>query len=142
MKLGSLAAARPAYYDRNAASVTVQYVGNTIAPHVDTIRNTYTVASGRKLLLELGHSALNRQVAAAPVGLFNGTIYIAAAGNTPRYCHNMSKDNTVAPADIIVQVFGNVTVYASETVNVLTADYSTGGSVNYVVMWKGTTYDA
>ena len=142
MKLGSLAAARPAYYDRNAAAVTVQYVGNNIAPHADTVRSTYTVASGRKVLIELGHTALTRQVAAAPVGLYYATTYIAAGGNTPRYIHNMSKDNTVQPADIVVQAYSAVTVYASETVNVLTGDQSTGGQVNYVVMWKGTLYDA
>ena len=142
MRVGSFAVARPAYYDRNASSLSGQYVGSAVAPHGGTVRFTTTVAAGKKLFLEVGHVYLSRQTAATVAGVYDAAIYITAGGNSPRYVYTASKDNTVQPAPTFATITGTTTLYAGEVLEAQTSDGSTLGVINYVVQYKATSFDA
>jgi hypothetical protein len=141
MRVSSFAVARPAYYDRNASSLSAQYSG-VVAPHGGTVRFTVTVAAGKKLFLESGHVYISRQTAATVVGNFDVVIYVNTGGNNPRYLYVASKDNTVQPAPTFATITGTTTLYTGEVLESQTADGSTGGLVQFISMYKATSFDA
>ena len=140
MKLGSLASARSAYYDRNATSVFQSYLA-TVGPHAGTQRWSYTVASGKKLQLEIAGTRIYRITAAAPVSWTQADISIVSGATTAILSEKYVFDNslTVVYDDIRAMA---VTVYASESIAANTIDVGTGGSVQYWLSAKGTLYDA
>lgn len=140
MRISSYAVARPAYYDRNAASVTAEYVG-TVGPHAGTNRFTYTVASGKKLITEFAYSSMYRATVAAPVGQYSAIVFAQVGANTPRFAYIDSVKNTV-DATQQTTTAGAITIYAGESLNGYTSDASTGGTVSYILQAKGTLFDA
>ena len=136
MKVSSYAVARPAYYDRTAAAATASY-GATVGPHGYTTRWTLTCAAGKKVISELFFMSVERATVAATVGAAEVVIQVNAATN-------FRKINTsnVANTNVNETVLGSVTLYAAETFTSLSQDASTGGTVTYVVNFKGTTFDA
>lgn len=140
MRLSSLASARPAYYDRNAVSVFQAYLAQT-APHATTTRYTYTVAAGKKLLVEHVGSRLLRTSAAAPVGQFGIEQQVTNGTNQILLSERYSLDNTVNAVTDDIRGLA-CTIYAGETITGITLDSSTGGLVQYWVSSKGTLYDA
>jgi hypothetical protein len=141
MRVSSYAVSRPAYYDRNASSVSAETVV-TAGPHGGTVRFTYTVAAGKKLFLENGRVSIQRQTAAAVAGAYNNGTYIKTGGNNPQYALVESKDNAVQPAATVSIVTGQATIYASEVLECQTSDVSTGGTVYFISSYKATLFDA
>jgi len=140
MRVSSFAVARPAYYDRNATSSLGTY-NNQIAPHTQTTRVTVTVAAGKKLLLELGNINFYR----ASVATVAGQVFIQHAVTsgattvqliTASYFGNTTNDQTR------IAFSGSVTIYAGELYFIDTLDSSTGGTVNFSLNYKGTSFDA
>lgn len=137
MRLSSLAAARPQYYDRNATSSTASVSGQVYAPHGNTTRNTTTIAAGKKLLVESIYLFNYRVTAAAVVGLSG--FYVAVDGNvlaTTNLTTNAVLDKSTN------NLFGNCTVYAGSVITTQTYDLSTGGTIFYDGNWRGTQFDA
>lgn len=139
MRLSSLAAARPAYYDRNATSVADGYFAD-VGPHATTVRFTRTVAAGKKLVVEFANSSVLRTTVAAPVGTYVAYINVQSTTGL-RLTDIFSRDNTLyfstrqaTPA--------SVTIYAGEQYTGETYDLSTGGTITYLHQIKGTQYDA
>ena len=141
MKVTSYAVARPAYYDRTAVSV-VQNYSAILAPHAQTTRWTTTVAAGRKMNVELANVRMVTASAATVKGNYNyAAIYIVSGAVTFSLCDLIHPSNTVN-APVYFQMSGVPTLYAGETLYAVTADDSTGGTVQYLEAAKATDYAA
>lgn len=136
MKLGSLSAARPQYYDRNAASISGNY-GATVGPHGATTRFTYTVPAGKKCIAEAVFSSVTRATVATTAGL----VGIYAGTSTVRSVNIVTTNNTVP---VCVQDKGTtqLTVYAGATFTGVSSDASTGGTNEIIIQFNGTEFDA
>ena len=139
MRVGSLAAARPAFYDRNAAGNVASY-GATVAPHGVTTRWTITIAAGKKAFSELLVIYMERNTAATTPGTLLGIWQC----NSGTFVNQYSTSNTVGY--VSSQTYTpTTTLYAGETSSALTADGSSGatpGTVTFVINFKYTTFDA
>lgn len=140
MKLGSLASARPNYYDRNATTTVLSYTA-TIAPHAYTVRFTNTVATGRKLLVEQGQARILRSTAATVSGDITTEIVVISGGSSLYISNGYVNSNTLYSPQYNY-VYSQFTVYAGEELRAATSDGSTGGTVQYILSTKATTYDA
>lgn len=140
MRVASLGIARPAFYDRNAASITSTY-NTTVAPHVYTARFTYTVASGKKAIIETASGRISRQTAAAPVGIAYIECASLVGSDFCVHSYVYSIDNTLYVGYYNSSV-NQVTLYAGESLRGATEDGSTGGTIRFYVGFKGTLFDA
>jgi hypothetical protein len=141
MKLGSLAGARPNYYDRNASAINLLYDAGGIVPHVITIRATTTIAAGKKALVEQQSLYMIRQTAPIIHGLAFATIYVTAAG-TDTALGRASIASAVVHTTSSVVIASQATLYAGETYRLETLDASTDGTILYTIAMKGTLFDA
>ena len=140
MRVSSYAVARPAFYDRNAASAVALYLAQT-GPHALTTRWTYTVASGKKLIVEVTPCRILRQTVAAPVGLIATEIQLTTGASLLVMLSNYMTDNT-PNVPYQKDSAASYTMYAGETLTAVTVDNSTGGVVQYSQVMKGTLFDA
>lgn len=141
MKLGSLAASRPAYYDRNATNTWSWYAADN-SPHAPTSRVSITVAAGKKFMVDgafvyivvstaqtvAGRNSLNIEVT-------DGTSYLPIAR-----CEN-------GGTSVVNQYFSGqgtlqTTVYAGQTIQGQSYMTGTGGTHYQFLSIKGTTFDA
>lgn len=144
MKIGSLASARPAFYDRNATTLTQEYQ-NTLAPHGFTVRFTSTIPSGKKAIVEFAYVGIQRQTAATTPGVCAGVVQVNSGGILLRSPYIDTKDNSVVPATTQIIQSANLTVYAGETIQAQSFDSSGGatpGTVYFVLQAKATQFDA
>ena len=141
MKLGSLASARPAYYDRAATTKNLAFGTTSIAPHANTTRFTYTVPAGRKMFVESLNVSSFRETIATVAGqqFLNIVVY---DGTT--YCNLIALYYyTTAVGSVQSQILGNgATVYAGHQVIGATWDFCTGGAQDLRLSAKGSEYDA
>lgn len=140
MKVSSYALGRPNYYDRGATSLIKSYSG-VVAPHGATTRWTTTIASGLKAFIETTHGYVDRQTAAAP-GL-NIVLWarITSGSDTSNLLFARSDGAAVGPL-LDRSVAGGITLYAGEVFEGLTIDGSTGGTCNWALSSKLTTFTA
>ena len=136
MKVSSYAVARPAFYDRGAAS-NYNVFDNSAGPHGFTTRFTYTVPASTKLLIEVSAIEVTRLTVATVVARHYGRIF---AGGL--YINVVSTKNNTADITSYLALPGAITVYAAETVVGYTSDDSTGGTVYYNLATKGTLFNA
>ena len=139
MKLGSLASARPQYYDRAPATKSQLYSA-TLAPHADTQRWSYTVPAGYKAYVETAY-ALSLQQTAPTVaaggyaGVFTNTddalasivsyAYLVAATAATQSAMGVSGVALLNPGN---NIFGQ------------SSDGSTGGTRYIVISAKYSTF--
>jgi hypothetical protein len=140
MRVSSLGVARPAYYDRNAVS-TIAYYANTVGPHAQTTRSTTTVAAGKKLSIEVATGFVYRSTAWTSAGNTLSIVRITSGSDICDPIAIYKQDNTLN-VQTAEKAVGNMTVYAGETVQLITIDNATGGTVFHYLAFKGTTYDA
>lgn len=140
MRVSSFAVARPAYYDRNAASIANIYL-QTVAPHASTARWTYTVASGKKLQLENTTIRVIRITAATVAGTYATEVTLTIGASTYLVTQSYQTSNVANFTDFRTDQTV-MTLYAGEIITGATIDTSTGGTVQYGLWNKGTLYDA
>ena len=144
MRVGSFAVARPAYYDRNATAVNLAFT-STEAPHAATTRFTVTVASGKKLFMEVLSLAVYRATAASSAGNYITSLSSYDGTTESNLLYDITYNNTTlaggGPLQRLV-VGTSVTVYAGQLIYAVTSDNSTGGTVRYILAGKGTQFDA
>ena len=141
MRVASLGVARPAYYDRNATAINQVYDAASVAPHLSTVRVTYTVASGKKALVESQSLFVGRYTAATVVAYLSATIYIDSGAGSASQGRVLNNSNTVYSSQSLLSM-GNMTLYAGEIYKIETQDGSTGGTGWYTLGMKGTLFDA
>ena len=140
MRLSSLAAARPAYYDRNATSVLQSYAA-IIAPAGYTIRWTYTCPTGKKAVAEAISVRLWRQTAATTLGTAYGEIRTVVGTDYQINTFVLVYDNSLTTS-YFNACPTQATLYAGEQLTAATNDTTTGGTIAYVMAAKLTQYDA
>jgi hypothetical protein len=140
MKLGSLAGARAQYYDRNASSVLNVYSA-TVTPHTTTVRWSYTVASGKKLLVENLSQRAIRLTAATTAQTYGTEVGMNVGGTSYAVQQIRVYVSTVFLSTIQVDHMA-LTLYAGEALTGATYDDSIGGTIAFQVAMKGTLFDA
>jgi len=125
------------YYDRNPAPGLVSWTADGIAPHGATIRASYTVPTGKKALIVGGTAMMMRATAATTLGRAR------AYGATPTSIvfDLFHKSNTVDSLQQVVSAVSYV-IYAGITTSLVTADASTGGTIDYNVYLTYTEFSA
>ena len=141
MRVSSYAVARPQYYDRNATSGTAVFSGSSVAPHVETVRWTVTVATGKKANIELTRMMAFRVTAATVAGTAGYVARITTSTSYMDVLFEAHVNNTVGYEAKDIAPAG-VTLYAGETLDGRTYDGSTLGVYNYLTGCKFTTFDA
>lgn len=140
MRVSSYAVARPSYYDRNSTSVLNTYYA-AVAPHGVTQRWNYTVAAGKKLLVEIQTSRIARASVATVAGLAYTEIIVASGAANIITQSIQSTDNTITVATYALPTQSH-TIYASENLTSNSYDTSTGGTITFHISSKGTLFDA
>jgi len=142
MRVSSFAVARPAAYDRNASSV-ITADSTSYAPHAATVRGTYTVAAGKKLFVEVASTFLKIDSAPTSSGLATTLVRIT---NAAASFLDISRSDLMTSAAVSTVAFnsvsGQTTIYATETVSLITVNLSTGGFVLHAGGIKATLFDA
>lgn len=136
MRVASLGVARPAYYDRNAASINGNY-GATVGPHTGTTRFTYTVPASKKCLVEATFGVITRATAATTAGL----VAVYAGTSTVRSINIVTTNNTV-PVALQDKSYTQLTVYSGASFTAVSQDGSTGGTNEIIIQFSGTEFDA
>lgn len=137
MRVGSFAVARPMYWDRNPVTTSNGYY-NTVGPHSNTTRFTYTVPSGRKAFIDSGSVNVNRITAATVAGQVRVALATPTLSNVLTL---FTYSNTVGFADKSV-VGGSLLILAGAVLEGTTEDTSTGGTILFTIYAHGTEFDA
>lgn len=134
--------ARPDFWDRNPSMSNTNFTANGIAPHVSTVRASFTVPVKRKAWLDMLWLRMGRSNVAG-----TGSFYQIVATYTP----------SGGPAAPLIYIFStsNVAGTFTETVApalgflntgdllaLTTVDASVGGTVDYQASQKVTSFDA
>lgn len=133
------AVARPAYYDREPAPVTCAYSATHI-PHGGTVRATYSPPVGFAAFMETGTVLIRRAAVAAPAQAAAFEVdYLPSGGGSVivaflPFILNVVGDNAILPTG----VFGYMAF--GDTIQLLTFDFSVGGSLQFTGAIKGTEF--
>lgn len=116
------------------------YNAAAIAPHVATVRWTYTVPAARFAVVEFLHVSLTRQTAAAPVGEAIAAIGIIPSGGAlSRILQVVIFTNAVGDKDH-AEWGGRILLAAGDALEGRTIDTSTGGTFRYLVSARISEY--
>lgn len=141
MKVSSFAVARPAYYDRNASSIIASDQA-IYAPHTGTVRSTTTVAAGKKLFLETSSTSLQNISAPTVAGTATSIVRIVSGLFSTDPLRTDTLTSAVLTTIFSNSITGQVTLYSGEQMLLITANTSTGGTVNHLCAFKATSFDA
>jgi len=121
------------WYDRNPGNQRQLYAVAGVAPHLETIRWTYTVPAAKKAWISAAFVAARRATAATTAGEVRARVVFAPSGG--QY-----------GSIIMARIFGNVVndqdkaafgpgmmMQATDQLLGLTMDLSTGGTIDYEV---------
>lgn len=142
MRLGSLASARPAAFDRNPVQTIKQYAAFSVAPHVYTTRWTYTVPAGKRAVMTSAHMWSQLYIAATVVGQRQGDISIAPLGVSQTAVINYYDTDNTANRQIQTYLSQGPLLNATDVITAQTRDSSTGGAVNLSMSATFTEFDA
>ncbi len=140
MKITSYAVGRPNYYDRGAAGLSTRYLA-TVSPHVQTTRWTITIASGQKGFAEMGGVRITGVTAPGTAGFAMAGIDTFAGGVYSTLI--FQRMTTSATLPILYEAYPvSVSLYPGDELLGFTQDSSTGGTVQFIVDSKITTFTA
>lgn len=134
-------AGRPAWYDRNPAGQNNIYT-NTVAPHAETDRWTYTVPSNKKAWLSTVCLQMTRVTVAAPIGKYYALMYYQPAGGSNFAFLYISSFANVAGDERLLTISPQMGLIAGDRLDCATQDLSTGGTVEYFEAATVATFDA
>lgn len=141
MRISSYAVARPAYYDRNATSTVSNYAAD-LSPHGGVDRFTYTVASGKKMLVEAAFAQTVIATAPTTAARVALSVELRVGATTIVISAVDGVQSSTVGASSVNFATTQPTLYAGEIVAGRTYIASTGGTVNCQIAAKGTVYDA
>ena len=141
MDFAAVLASSRNYYDRNPTASGLLYLGAGVGPHGKTSRASYTVAAGKKALLEALFAQVIRDTAAVASGSTYVTIEVTDGVVTDApLLGSRINDNTVN-AQLTQVVAGPTLLLPADVVNIYTYDTSNGGTMSYWGTAKYTQYD-
>ena len=139
MKLGSLASARPQYYDRAPLTRSSQYSG-PLAPHAFTSRFTVTISAGYKAYIENAYGlVISYTAATAASDCYSGigTVTDDAASN---YVANAQIYGITTGLNSINSSASVALLNAGNQIIGFTANLNTGGTVLHTLSVKYTLF--
>lgn len=126
-------AARPAWYDRNAAVDSLIFSAVSIAPHANTSRAAFTVPTNRKALVASWFSEL-MVVTAPSVGgsKISQVVITPDGGSTQNLAFTRLYDIHVVVGTPRAQAnSGQIALLQGDVLEIFTSDGGTGGTVAY-----------
>jgi hypothetical protein len=132
--------ARPNYYDRQPISIS-QFYTNGLAPHVSTVRSTYTVPANRVAFMELFFLNAYRSTAAVAADIVQAYVeYVPNGGGSSRILQVQFVNNAVFAGDRNqAPSFGYMK--GGDIIRTVTFDGSNGGTCSYLLAFKGIEFD-
>lgn len=129
MKLGSLASARPAWYDRSPTEISYQFQGAT-GGFTNGTQFTYTVPAGKLFYLDSAYAGQWINTAVAANGICQSTVVITPSGGTSVQPVDVrTYVQTTAGTTQVQNLGGSILVKPSGTVAGYAVILSTGGDV-------------
>jgi len=124
-------------YEKNPLSKSAEFTQNNVAPHVETIRATYTTPNVRLAQIEMIELFVFRKTAGSSIGNVEVKIDSSIRG---RLATIIFRDNTVG--EFNSQDFSKTLLLESgEIITITTEDDSTGGQINYSINVGITEFD-
>jgi len=135
--------ARPEWYDRNPASKCDQYQ-NTLSPHGQTVRLTYTVPAGKKAMVELLQADVFRRTVATTAAYPSSSWNLTPSGESIKYILLSTltpEQNAIGDKDYR-ELGATLALFPGDKVEGITVDGGTGGTAMYYLSYKITEFDA
>jgi len=142
MRLQHVLVTRPDWFDRNPTAQSGGYVASSVAPHALTQRWTYTVATGKKAILQTAICIVQRDSVASVLGAQSSYMrYIPSGGSAvrPLYAYNTSNTLSAAQSN---NIGATMALLAGDQIDGSTLDDSTGGTGFYLTSFQGIQFDA
>ena len=128
--------------ERSGASIADFYQDNNLAPHADTTRFTYTVAAGKRAIVELLDINLFRNVAASSAGLAGAYFEVQPSGGSFANVFRVEFLDNTANYRVKDSLAPQLWLFAGDAIRARTYDGSTLGGVRYYVSYKLTLFTA
>lgn len=141
MRISSYAVARPTYYDR-APATKGQIYDQTVAPHANTIRWTYTVGAGIKAYVETAFVQMTRVTAATTAANINVYISVGLSDSSQPLVAFVNGVQATVGIQSINLTSGTALLLAGDSMKSVTNDASTGGTVYFTASAKYTEFTA
>ena len=133
------AIARPAYYDRDAIPVFMNY-NASVGPHGSTLRASYTPPFAYAAFIESLYMLGMRSGAAAPVGFTDASFRLTPFyGGTVIVSYLIWNNNTLYFQEKMALTSYGYMAYG-DVIDFRTSDGSTGGTTIYALAMKGTEF--
>ncbi len=129
------------FYERNSLSRMNAFLLTGVAPHILTVRSTYTVPPNRRAVLTSGWIKQFRATAAAPVGFMQSGLYASINGVVSQVLEIDNIDNAIGPRYIVSSPF-QVWLNAADIITLRTRDTSTGGTMDFSGSFSYMEFDA
>lgn len=133
------AIARPAYYDRDAIPISMQY-NQIIAPAASTVRATYSPPFGYAAFIEVSTMLILRFTAAAPASQANDQLRLNPFyGGVVIVAINLLNSNVIGDQrQAVITSYGYMAY--GDVMDAVTFDGSVGGTMQHGVFMKGTEF--
>ncbi len=136
--------ARPDYYDRNAADVSLNWASGGTGPHTATVRAAYTVPAGKKALVEAAVCYLQRLTAQTVIG--NVALMVGVYSAAGAFLYNvvaLPSYTTAAYQPPITEHQPRIGIlFAGQILKIISSDLGTNGTVAYDASAKIVEMDA
>jgi len=142
VRVGFPGGPRLEWYDRNPSTQLLWYGGAGIAPHGLIARATYTVPTGKKAFLEYGIVVAIRATAPTTAGRVTTQITITPSGGSAAGFLVIRWTSAVLDYHESMNVGNAGALAAGDMIQVMTADLSTGGTLDYSAGVKLTEFSA
>lgn len=142
MQVNSPSSSRAAWYDRNPSMLVLNYQASSIAPHAETIRWSYIVPSGRKAIIEAIVVHLIRTTVATSINEYGAYVRAVLPNNYNAQVRLIDTLVNTQYYNVNDEFAGALTLFEADTLQAVTYDGSTGGTVSYYLAHKGTEFDA
>ena len=142
MKVGNLLNARPNWYDRNFQERGSTSVVLATPPHVTAQRFSDVVPAAKKFILEATQVLIQRDTIAAPIGFVTANIGLFCANAANVNIPTLIFPSNVAGTQLLAVPTIQAAFLAGMSLTGNDADGSTGGTMSFILCFKGSEFDA
>jgi len=133
---------RSYWYDRSTISESIEYSGNSIAPHPSTSRDTYIIPANKIGVISGVFMQQERSSVASVLDLTATLIvYTPSGGSAQNICVVYSTSN-ILDKPYVYKSSGGLFMNEGDKLEIKTSDASTGGAWRYRSYVTITVYDA
>ena len=140
MKLGSLASARPAWYDRNSVEGSAAFAANN-GGFTNGFQFTYTVPTGKLFNIDSGFVGLWTSVAATANGFDQVALIFTPSGGSATTLLDGRLYIETAGLSVTQNFAGTVLMYPGGTIQGYAYSGQTGGTTGFSINYHGVQFD-